>query len=149
MLYRTPIPKVCERARTYASLALDGELSDFERVLLDSHLAGCAACSAFSADVGATTAALRAAAFESLERPLQLPVRVRAGLRRLHVGAAAAVLVTIVGAGSLLGQLGESDQSRFQSFRNVEPATPSLRELRASDLRPASVLPAGQKILEA
>ena len=29
-------PHMCDRAREWASLGLDGELSDFERVLLDS-----------------------------------------------------------------------------------------------------------------
>jgi predicted anti-sigma-YlaC factor YlaD len=135
MQYRHPIPKVCERARTYASLRLDGELSEFERALLESHIAGCGACRAFAADLDALTSELRASAFERLERPLQLPVRVRAGLRRLQVGAAAAVLVTVVGASSLIGSVGRTEQPRFAAA-NVEPATPTLRELRAADLRP-------------
>jgi hypothetical protein len=95
---------------------------------------GCGACRAFTADVDALTAELRSARYERLERPLQLPVRVRAGLRRLQVGAAAAVLVTVVGAGSLIGSVGRAEE-RF-TVANVEPATPSLRELRAADLRP-------------
>ena len=135
MHYRHSIPKVCERARTYASLRLDGELSDFEHALLESHLAGCGACRAFAADVTALTGELRSARYERLERPLQLPVRVRAGLRRLQVGAAAAVLVTVIGAGSLIGSVGRTEQPRF-AVANVEPATPTLRQLRAADLKP-------------
>jgi predicted anti-sigma-YlaC factor YlaD len=140
MQYRSPIPKLCERARTYASLRLDGELSEFERALLEAHVASCDACRAFAADVDALTAELRAAKHERLERPLQLPVRVRAGLRRLQVGAAAAVLVTVVGASTLIGSVGRPSEPRFATAR-VEPATPTLRELRAADLKPPPATP--------
>lgn len=148
MHYRHSIPKVCERARTYASLRLDGELSDFEHALLDSHLAGCGACRAFAADVAALTGELRTARFERLECPLQLPVRVRAGLRRVQVGAAAAVLVTVIGAGSLIGSVGRTEHPRF-AVANVEPATPTLRELRAVDLKAEldRPLPRGTKLM--
>lgn len=148
MHYRHSIPKVCERARTYASLRLDGELSDFEHALLESHLAGCEACRAFAADVDALTGELRAAPYERLERPLQLPVRVRAGLRRVQVGAAAAVLVTVIGAGSLVGSVVRTEQPRF-AVANVEPPTPTLRELRAADLRPEPEIPPGTKLISA
>src|SRR5215217_9699974 len=94
-------PKVCDRARTYASLRLDGELSEFESALLDAHLASCAACRTFAVEVAEITAELRAAELRRLERPLVLPRRVHAGLRRLQLGTAAAVLVTVVGAGAL------------------------------------------------
>ena len=46
---------LCERARGWVSLSLDGELSEFERALLDAHLGRCAECSVFAADTGAAT----------------------------------------------------------------------------------------------
>ena len=138
MQYRSPIPRNCERARTYASLRQDAELSDFERALLDAHLAGCGGCRAFVADVDALTLELRTAPRQGLEHPLLLPVRVRAGLRRLQVGtaAAAAVLISVVGVGSLIGSVSRPETPRFATL-NAPQATPTLRELRAQDLRPA------------
>lgn len=141
MQYRSAIPKVCERARTYASLRLDGELSDFEGALLDSHAAVCASCAAFVSDVDALTGELRRAELERLPNQLQLPVRVRAGLRRLQVGAAAAALISVVGVGSLIGSVSRPEGPRFATL-NAAPATPTLRELRAQDLRAQDLHPA-------
>jgi anti-sigma factor RsiW len=56
----------CERARSWASLDLDGELSQFERVLLGAHMRRCAPCAAAATDMQRATALLRAA-------PLALP----------------------------------------------------------------------------
>ena len=52
-MMRFPAGVLCERARTWAALAPDGELSELERHLLDKRLVRCAACSRFSAEVGA------------------------------------------------------------------------------------------------
>jgi len=51
----------CGRARFWASLSLDGELSELEAALLDAHLAGCPGCRAAARDFAAATAALRGA----------------------------------------------------------------------------------------
>ena len=56
----------CERARQWASLRLDGELSELEDALLEQHLEGCSSCSAFAVRLAATTEAVRAV---PLERP--------------------------------------------------------------------------------
>jgi len=45
----------CERARQWASLRLDGELSELEDALLEQHLEGCSSCSAFAVRLAATT----------------------------------------------------------------------------------------------
>lgn len=142
-------PKVCDRARTYVSLRLDCELSDFERALLASHLDACASCSAFAEDVADLTAELRSAPFQRLERPLTLPSRVQTGLRRLQLGAAAAVLVSVVGAASLLGVSGAEERPRFGTAKSGGSPEPSLRELRVNDLKPLAVVPKGVKILQA
>jgi anti-sigma factor RsiW len=99
---RFPRGALCERARSWAALAPDGELSELERKLLDSHLARCGACSAFAVEVAALAAELRAASLQPLPRPVALPVwhrrRAWAGVRT--VSAAAAVAVMALGIAS-------------------------------------------------
>jgi predicted anti-sigma-YlaC factor YlaD len=51
---------LCERARTWASLRADGELSELEGALLDSHLRQCSSCDEFARASAAVAAALRA-----------------------------------------------------------------------------------------
>ena len=95
----------CDRAREYASLRLDGELSDFESALLDSHIERCPSCRAFAEDLVGVTERLRTA---PLERPLivlTLPQRRFAAVRRMQVSAAAAAVVSVVGIGALFGML--------------------------------------------
>ena len=57
----TPRNGRCERARQWASLRIDGELSELEDALLEKHLEGCVSCSAFAIRLAATTEAVRAA----------------------------------------------------------------------------------------
>lgn len=89
--------QLCARARFWASLRLDGELSELESALLDAHLARCEDCSAVTRDFGGLTHDLRA-------RPLEhvAPVTVRRARtpRRAVVGA---VVAAVIAAGVLLG----------------------------------------------
>jgi predicted anti-sigma-YlaC factor YlaD len=62
---------VCGRARAWASLRADDELSELESALLDAHLGRCAACRSFARGAEEVANALRAA---RLERPA--PIRV-------------------------------------------------------------------------
>jgi predicted anti-sigma-YlaC factor YlaD len=91
----------CERARQWASIELDGELSTFERVLLRAHLAHCPPCRAFGEQTSGLTHALRAAPLEQLEQPIQIG-RMRRRLRLRLAPAAAAMAVAFVGVGSIL-----------------------------------------------
>ena len=93
---------LCERARTWAALAPDGELSELERKLLAAHLQRCAACSHFAVEVAAVASELRAAALQPLPRPLVVPIwRRRPVYARVRaVGAAAAVAVMALGVAS-------------------------------------------------
>jgi ferric-dicitrate binding protein FerR (iron transport regulator) len=97
-----PTGSLCERARTWAALAPDGELSELERKLLDSHVQRCAACGHFAVEVAAVAAELRDAALQPLPRPLSLPIwRRRPVYARFRaVGAAAAVAVMALGIAS-------------------------------------------------
>ncbi len=105
-------PRTCERAREWASLRLDGELSELEQALFDAHLARCVGCAAYARDVARTTEAIRSAAPQRLPEPIVLPLRRRrAGIpaRALQVStAAAAVVAAAVGLGTLFGSLGET-----------------------------------------
>jgi hypothetical protein len=95
-------PLDCERARAHTSLHLDGELSELEAAGLDAHLAGCAACRAYAVTVVGATGQLRAAAYERPTRQIVIP-SLRARLRGLQVGAAAAAIVLAAGLGTALG----------------------------------------------
>src|SRR4026208_1950882 len=67
----------CERAQAWASLELDGELSQIERALLATHVRGCAACAETVAGVRTLTHAPRNAPLE----PRATAARGRAGGR--------------------------------------------------------------------
>ena len=76
-------------------MRLDSQLSDFEEILLEAHLARCPACTAFAESASRVTEILRAAPLEELAFPIQLPrsrgARVR-GLRAVSTVAAAAMI---------------------------------------------------------
>ena len=98
----TAATHLCDRARSWAALAPDDELSELERTLLRSHLARCGSCSRFAADVAVIATQLRAASLEPLSRPIAVPTwRRRRVLARIGaVGAAAAVAVMALGIAS-------------------------------------------------
>jgi anti-sigma factor RsiW len=94
----------CDRARQWASLRVDGELSELEGALLDKHLEACPACRAFSEGLASATEIVRATPVEEPqivysppERRvvLRLPVRRRVAVIGI---AAAAALGSFVGS---------------------------------------------------
>jgi anti-sigma factor RsiW len=97
--------QLCARARFWASLRIDGELSELEGALLDAHLARCAECRAVAADFAAETGTLRAARLERPE-PVMLPSRRPA--RRL---LATALIAAVVVLGAIAGGLVRGDNS--------------------------------------
>src|SRR4051812_7986348 len=100
-------PRTCERAREWASLRLDGELSEFEQVWLSTHLERCAGCAAYAASVTAATGALRSAEPLHLTQPVSLPARRRLlPVRALTIAGAAAAVAAAVGLGTLMGAVG-------------------------------------------
>jgi hypothetical protein len=96
----------CERARQWASLRIDGELSELEDTLLEKHLEGCANCSAFAVRLAATTEAVRAV---PLERPEISYPRFERPVIRLPVGRRVAI-VAVAAAAALGAFVGSSLQ---------------------------------------
>ena len=126
----------CDGAREYASLRLDGELSDFESALLDSHIERCPTCRAFAEDLVGVTERLRNA---PLERPLivlTLPQRRFAALRTMQASAAAAAVVSVVAIGALFGMLhsNASAPGRVARLGSVAQEKREFRDLRRAVL---------------
>lgn len=92
----------CDRARSWASLELDGELSQIERVRLAAHLRGCSACAEVASDMRAVATLLREAPVERPARSFVPPAR-----RRLRMPASTAFrLAAVTGITVLAGSLG-------------------------------------------
>lgn len=129
-----PVQGQCERARQWASVGLDGELSSFERALLADHLGKCPECREFNADVAGLTAALRAAPLEPLEGITIGRVRRRARVALAPVAVAAAVAV--IGLGSILASVHLKGTSGLQPL----PRTPALVGVAKADTLNLSTL---------
>ena len=129
------VHKDCDRARQWASAGLDAELSAFERVLLEGHLSTCASCREFNAGIDATTAVLRAAPHEMIERPVEITRRRRRLSLRL-APAAAAMAIAAVGLGSILAssqfQSGSVGTASLQSEAANAVAIPDTMNLRTA-----------------
>jgi len=63
---------VCERAHVWAALLPDGELSLFERRLLDAHCLRCPECRRLRDDIGSVTAIVRTTPLEEKSRPVRV-----------------------------------------------------------------------------
>jgi predicted anti-sigma-YlaC factor YlaD len=92
--------------RGWVSAGLDGELSEFESVLLRAHLLRCHSCSTFKADAANLATTLRHAPLEPLSRPIALPHRRRIAFAPLRATAAAALALSMIGVGGLFASLG-------------------------------------------
>ena len=92
------LSKTCKNAREQISLHLDGELSEFEQVALDTHLQRCADCRTYGKSIADATGRLRSAPLVQPQFDVVLPhrVRVRIPLRATQA-AAAAIVVAVVG----------------------------------------------------
>lgn len=96
----------CSRAREWASLRADGELSELERLLLRRHLARCASCRTFAEALAETTRVLRSAPLEHPSRPLvPQPRPVRPRRLRYRVALAGAFVLVAAAAGGVVGSV--------------------------------------------
>jgi predicted anti-sigma-YlaC factor YlaD len=128
----------CERARQWASIELDGELSTFERVLLRAHLAHCPPCREFRSETNGLTNALRMAPLEQLDHPIEIG-RVRR-LRLRLAPAAAAMAVAAVGLGSILATSAVRSSSVATSHSRTPAVTAELAGLETMNLRASAAL---------
>ena len=93
-------PHNCQRVRAQVSLFLDAEISQLETRMLEAHLARCADCREFEADVAEFTAELRAAPLEPLAQPVVIPHRRRFSVIGAQVGVAAVMALAVAGVAS-------------------------------------------------
>ena len=126
----------CERARTWTSLQVDGELSELEQALLEAHLERCPDCKSFAGGLRGVEALLRAQPLEAPSRPVDVR-RVRSGrsLRVLHASAAVAVVATGCLGALVVGIFHVADErpagtspQRVSVINDASPQT--MRELR-------------------
>jgi predicted anti-sigma-YlaC factor YlaD len=122
----------CERARGWASLGLDGELSQVEQALLRAHVARCARCAEFASDVGALTQELRTTTLERVAVDAMPARRRSSGRRMLQLGAAAAVVVIAAGLGSLAGSLSSGRPGQLSASAQFTPQGLRVAALLAS-----------------
>jgi predicted anti-sigma-YlaC factor YlaD len=98
------IPVVCERARLWSSLRVDGELSELESALLDSHLGRCDDCRTFARRVEGAAAALAAAPVETPDVQAHVasrPRRVSGSLRSAAITSVVAVIAAVAVAAGI------------------------------------------------
>ena len=92
----------CDRARAWASLRLDGEISELEEALLEAHLKRCATCSNYVVSMTGAVLALRAQPLERLEHAVAVTGRRRIPVRSGAVASVAAVVAAVVGVTTVL-----------------------------------------------
>jgi predicted anti-sigma-YlaC factor YlaD len=104
------LDSACERARCFASLRPDGELTDIQEKFLAFHLEDCRPCREFAEAVAVTTTTIRAT--PPLAAPqvrFVRPARRRLSARALPAAAAAAVAISAGLAGLASVQPQSSD----------------------------------------
>jgi predicted anti-sigma-YlaC factor YlaD len=129
--------------RAWISAELDGELFEFESILLRAHLGGCESCRTFKHDVAAFAGTLRDAPLESMSRPVVVSPRSRLAFRPLRVPGVAALAVLMIASGGLFTSLhsgaifpsaktpsiGVLDEGDVYQLQRMKPAA-ALAQLR-------------------
>jgi putative zinc finger protein len=137
---RSPIPAdECANAREWASLRLDNQLSDFEEVLLEAHLARCDDCRAFAVSISDLTAALRSAPLAQPELAFEAPRTTRGRTFAVRVASAAAA-VAVVGVSGLVGLHLSASPSRPVA-PIVDPKVMALKEWQMDELSGGTTRP--------
>jgi predicted anti-sigma-YlaC factor YlaD len=136
--------QLCARARFWASLRVDDELSELEGALLDAHLARCADCREFEAAANGSAALLRQAPLEAVT-PVLLPRKTGASRRGALLGSlgAAALVGAAVVAGLVqgIGAPGSQPVVRAVSVVSSVETPDQLRRLRRTSLLNERPLP--------
>ena len=123
---------LCERARSWAALAPDNELSELEHRLLGAQLTRCPGCSRFAEQVAAVSRALRNAPLEPLTYPVSVPSwRRRGAFARIQaVSAAAAVAAMALG---IAARAPLPSEGRGEAFRLPGVVAGAMDERREMD----------------
>lgn len=106
-------PSGCVRARQWISLALDRELSEFERFLMEDHVKRCADCSVFERDARTFTVGMRSTPLESLSAPVWVGKLGQPGRRFGRLRLANVVPVAVAAASVFLATTFLPDRAGF------------------------------------
>ncbi len=137
----------CERARAWAALAPDDELSELERRLLAAHVARCTACGSFAAAVEALVEEVRKTPLEPVpassravawrRRAIVPATRAASRIGSVAAAAAAGIIAFSLGAGTL----GDVERSPAPApvlieitGTNVAQELDALRDARRAEL---------------
>jgi anti-sigma factor RsiW len=121
---------VCDRARSQISRQLDGELSQLEARMLETHLERCSDCHAFAADVSAFTFDLRSAPLQQLAHPVEIRKPRRASVPVVRIGIAAAVAVAVFGSLLQFASYSSSSKVSLPSPTRFESTSQVQNEVR-------------------
>lgn len=140
MRRRAILPTQCTEACQQLSLRVDSELSEFENLLLEAHLAACADCRAFGESITDFTAALRTVPAEQPTVPFQLPRR-HSGVQALLASsfrpasaAAAVALVALSGLATLHATRGSTNAAVQSADRGEAQLVLELHERQLQHL---------------
>ena len=125
-----PLPGggVCDRAREWASLRLDDELSALEEELLERHLGVCPECSGFEQRIRVAAHALRSAPAEAPAGRVTVPRREAAPrFRRRSLALIAAAALAL---GALVGSLVERPSSHAPASHQRQVSLLDIQQLR-------------------
>ena len=122
----------CDRARAWASLRLDGEISELEVALLEAHLRRCAECSEYEETMRGAVLALRTQPLERLDHSVVVTGRRRIAVRPAAVARVAAVVAAVVGVSAVLSmQSAKGPTSPVAKTPVVAVDDNDLQQLRA------------------
>jgi ferric-dicitrate binding protein FerR (iron transport regulator) len=140
---RSPIPSDdCARACEWASLRLDGQLSEFEEVLLEAHLARCPDCHAFASSISGLTGALRGAPLEEPAFAFEPPRRTSGRTFALRAVSAAAA-IAVVGVSGLVSLQVSTSRAR-PGAQAAERKVIGLKERQMNELTGPTTRPQTQ-----
>lgn len=140
-------PSGCARTREWISFALDSELSDFERFLMEHHLERCADCSLFARDTRLIAERLRSTELESPSEPvtvgrLRQPARQFGRLRVANVlpvaVAAASMFLATTFTPDMAGLTGSNEPPAESSTVSPPTVNELVVELRRRNLQEQS-----------
>ena len=133
-------PSDCGRARRWAALAPDGELSLLETRLLQAHIQRCPGCARVAADIEAISVAIRSAPLEAPSAQVALPVLRRATFfSRVPSMRSVGQLAAIAVGGLLAFTVGSWSSDETAATLPVRPIVIDQTDFAAVDAEPAEL----------